>query len=198
MSLTSTEIQKLNAASNEGNEDAKNLIKRYKANNYNNKYMQWNGQKKKNLWQSTFDYGTCGLLFLVGCVLLSLIWGAVDMGSSVTEGIHEFKYRNLTGWEVGFGPFYLQTWVTPDNEMPSGIKYDPGLGFLNFIALVGYLATLYGIFLFIMYVTYDGSHYFPEQIEMENNAIREAAVTADIFSTQEMEPLLYNSTLLKF
>lgn len=195
--LSPNEIEQLNKAARDGNKDANNLIKRWNANDYNNKNMKWDGRKKKNLWKDSFVYGPCGLLVLVVCALLSLIWGAIDMGSSYTGGSHEFKYRNLTGWEVGFGPFYLQTWVTPYNDMPSDIKGNPGLGLMNFIVLVGYLCVLYGIFLLYMYATYDGSYYKPEQIEDENNAIRAAAVEKEII-TEEMEPLLYNSTQLKF
>lgn len=197
MNFRDSQIKQLNEAAKKGDKDANNLIKRWKANNDNSKDYRWDGNKKKNLWKDSFLYLPCGLFVLVVCALLSLIWGAIDMGSSYTGGSHEFKYRNLTGWEVGFGPFYLQTWVTPYNDMPSDIKGNPGLGLMNFIVLVGYLCVLYGIFLLYMYATYDGSYYKLEQIEKEDEAIYKEAVEKNLI-TEEMEPLLYNSTQLKF
>jgi len=193
MSFTEKEIRLLNKASRDGNEDAKNLVKRWNANNDNSKDHPFNAQDKKNLWKTMEQAGACGLLFLFGSVLLSLMWGAIDMGSSVTEGRHEINHRNYTGWEVGFGTFYFMSWWE-DNKKLEG---DPGLVWMNVGVLFGYIGILYGIFSFLMYATYDGSFYTQKQIQEEDRAIYNEAVEKKLI-TQEMEPLLYNNTQLKF
>jgi len=190
MSLSGEEILLLNEASREGNEEAEYLVKRWKKNNDNSKYNPWNGEEKKNLWKTMEIAGACGLFCLFLSVLFSLLWGAIDMGSSYTEGRHEINDRNYTGWEVGFGTFYFMSWVEEYG--------DPGLGLMNVVVGFGYIGILYGIFMYIMYITYDGSFYKPYQIEEEYEAIREAAIKEGILKSQESEPLLYNNTQLKF
>ena len=190
MSLSGEEILLLNEASREGNEEAEYLIKRWKKNNDNSKYNPWNGEEKKSLWKTMTIAGACGLFCLFLSVLFSLLWGAIDMGSSYTEGRHEINDRNYTGWEVGFGTFYFMSFVEGYG--------DPGLGLMNVVVGAGYIGILYGIFMYIMYATYDGSFYKPYQIEEEYEAIREAAIKEGIFKSQEFEPLLYNKKQLKF
>ena len=194
--LSKDEKDLLKAAATGGNQYAKTLRKRDEDNTYNSNYLSYDGREKRRFLRTGMDFTLFGVGVLFFLLLLSLIWGAVDMGSSVTEGIHEFTGGNLTGWEVGFGPFYFQSWVTPYNDMPYGIKGDPGLTFMNCIALVGYMCLLWGLVNLSQYFTYDSSHYTFEQIQDEGEAIRKAAITANIL--QEMEPLLYNNTQLKF
>ena len=110
------------------------------------------------------------------------------MGDSYTEGRHVINKKNYTGWEVGFGTFYFMSWVNGYG--------DPGLWGMNFFVLIGYVCILYGIFLLIMYATYDGSYYKIQQLQEEIDAITEGvSKLPDV--NEEMKPLL-NSTQLKF